>query len=323
VGIPARLAYNLRHGPQPQVTEPVETLLAIFVRVIVPVAITVGLGYAAARLLVFDLKMLARFGLYILVPCLTFTAMARTNLGAGEFGRIAAFTLVSIPLLWGISIVAAKLLRLRGAEAGGFHISVLFTNGVNVGFPVLLLAYGPKALERGVVYAMITLVVMQSLGVYLAARGRAGLGTAAKRALSMPGFPAMLLGILVRALGIAVPPPIFEPLKLVGDSLVPFLLVVLGMQLAAVDLRGSWKAASAAAFLRLVVAAALSFGLAWGLGLHGLTRQAMILENSMPSAILGVALAQEFDAAPELVTKVIFLTTLAGLFSLAVLLTLV
>jgi predicted permease len=301
----------------------VETLLAIFVRVIVPVLITVAVGYLAARLLVFDLKMLARLGLYVLVPCLTFTAMARTTLAAGEFGRIVAFTLISVPLLWGLSSVAAGLLKLPAAEAGAFHISILFTNAVNFGFPVLLLAYGPAALERGIVYAMTAQIVMQSLGVYLAARGRADFKSAMKRTWSMPGLYAMIAGILVKALAIPVPAPLFDPLKLVGDSLVPFLLLVMGMQLAAVNLRGSWKAASVAAVLRLVVAAGLSFGLARGLGLTGLTRQTMILENSMPSAILGVALAQEFETAPELVTKIIFLTTLAGLFTLTVLLTLV
>jgi hypothetical protein len=301
----------------------VDTLLAIFVRVIVPVMITVGVGYLAARLLVFDLKMLARLGLYVLVPCLTFTAMARTTLAAGEFGRIVAFTLISVPLLWGLSSVAARLLKLPAAEAGAFHISILFTNAVNFGFPVLLLAYGPAALERGIVYAMTAQIVMQSLGVYLAARGRADFRSAMKRTWSMPGLSAMIAGILVKALAIPVPAPLFDPLKLIGDSLVPFLLLVMGMQMAAVNLRGSWKAASVAAVLRLVVAAGLSFGLARGLGLTGLTRQALILENSMPSAILGVALAQEFDAAPELITKIIFLTTLAGLFTLTLLLTLV
>lgn len=308
------MAYNARL---------MNTLLAIFVRVIVPVMITVGVGYLAARLLVFDLKMLARLGLYVLVPCLTFTAMARTTLAAGEFGRIVAFTLISVPLLWGLSSVAARLLKLPAAEAGAFHISILFTNAVNFGFPVLLLAYGPAALERGIVYAMTAQIVMQSLGVYLAARGRADFRSAMKRTWSMPGLYAMIAGILVKALAIPVPAPLFDPLKLVGDSLVPFLLLVMGMQLAAVNLRGSWKAASVAAVLRLVVAAGLSFGLARGLGLTGLTRQTMILENSMPSAILGVALAQEFDTAPELITKIIFLTTLAGLFTLTLLLTLV
>jgi len=300
-----------------------DTLLAIFVRVIVPVIVTVGVGYLAARLLVFDLKMLARLGLYVLVPCLTFTAMARTTLAAGEFGRIVAFTLISVPLLWGLSSVAARLLKLPAAEAGAFHISVLFTNAVNFGFPVLLLAYGPAALERGIVYAMTAQVVMQSLGVYLAARGRADFRSAMKRTWSMPGLYAMIAGILVKALAIPVPAPLFDPLKLIGNSLVPFLLLVMGMQLAAVNLRGSWKAASVATVLRLIVAAGLSFGLARGLGLTGLTRQTMILENSMPSAILGVALAQEFDTAPELITKIIFLTTLAGLFTLTLLLTLV
>jgi predicted permease len=301
----------------------VDTLLAIFVRVIVPVMITVGVGYLAARLLVFDLKMLARLGLYVLVPCLTFTAMARTTLAAVEFGRIVAFTLISVPLLWGLSSVAARLLKLPAAEAGAFHISILFTNAVNFGFPVLLLAYGPAALERGIVYAMTAQIVMQSLGVYLAARGRADFKSAMKRTWSMPGLYAMIAGILVKALAIPVPAPLFDPLKLIGDSLVPFLLLVMGMQLAAVNLRGSWKAASVAAVLRLVVAAGLSFGLARGLGLTGLTRQTMILENSMPSAILGVALVQEFETAPELITKIIFLTTLAGLFTLTLLLTLV
>jgi len=308
------VAYNARR---------VDTLLAIFVRVIVPVMITVGVGYLAGRLLAFDLKMLARLGLYVLVPCLTFTAMARTTLAAGEFGRIVAFTLISVPLLWGLSSVAARLLKLPPAEAGAFHISILFTNAVNFGFPVLLLAYGPAALERGIVYAMTAQIVMQSLGVYLAARGRSDFRSAMKRTWSMPGLYAMIAGILVKALAIPVPAPLFDPLKLIGDSLVPFLLLVMGMQLAAVDLRGSWKAASVAAVLRLVVAAGLSFGLARGLGLTGLTRQTMILENSMPSAILGVALAQEFDAAPALITKIIFLTTLAGLFTLTLLLTLV
>ena len=299
-----------------------ETLIAIFVRVIVPIMVTVAVGYLAARALAFDLKMLTRLGLYVLVPCMTFTAMARTTLSAAEFGQIVLFTLLTVPLLWGVSILAARRLKLTPAEAGSFHISILFSNCVNFGFPVLLLAYGPASLERGVVYAITMQIILQSLGVYLAARGKARLRDALKRVWLMPGLYAMIAGIFVKALAIAVPAPIFDPLKLVGDSLVPFLLLVLGMQLADVSFRGHWKAASVATFIRLVVAAALSFGLAKGLGLEGLTRQTMILENSMPSAIFGVALAREFDTAPELITKIIFLSTLASLFTLTVLITL-
>ncbi len=299
------------------------TLAAIFVRVIVPIMVTIAVGYIAARILKFDLKMLARLGLYVLVPCLTFTSMARMSMSAGEFGQILAFTLLTVPLLYGISILAARTLRLTPGQAGAFHISIIFANAVNFGFPVLMLAFGQAAIERGIVYAMTQQVVMQSFGVYLAARGKSGLHQALKRVWLMPGFYAMIAGILVKVAGIRIPDPIFDPLKLIGDSLVPFLLLVLGMQLAEVTFRGHWTAAWAATAIRLVLAAVVSYGLAAVLGLKGLTRQTMILENSMPSAILGVALAQEFDCEPGLITKVIFLSTLVGLITMTVLITLV
>ncbi len=298
-------------------------MAAIFLRVIVPVMVTIAVGYTAARLLHFDLKMLARLGLYVLVPCLTFTSMARMSMSAGEFGSILAFTLLTVPPLYGVSLAAARLLKLTPGQAGAFHISVIFANAVNFGFPVLMLTFGQASLERGIVYAMTQQVVMQSFGVYLAARGKSGLRQALKRVWLMPGFYAMIAGVLFKAAAISIPDPIFDPLKLIGDSLVPFLLLVLGMQLAEVAFRGHWTAAWAATAIRLVFAAALSFGLSAVLGLKGLTRQTMILENSMPSAILGVALAREFDCEPGLITKVIFLSTLVGLLTITVLITLV
>ena len=54
------------------------------------------------------------------------------------------------------------------------------------------------------------------------------------------------------------------------------------------------------------------------IGLQGVTRQAMILENSMPTAIFGVALAQEFDTAPDLITTVILVSTLVSMITLTI-----
>jgi hypothetical protein len=95
------------------------------------------------------------------------------------------------------------------------------------------------------------------------------------------------------------------------------------MQLAEVNLRGQWLVASVATFIRLVVAAIISIGVANAMGLQGITRNTLILENSMPTAIFGVALAQEFDTAPDLITTVIFISTLASMFTLTVLLAIV
>jgi predicted permease len=45
-------------------------------------------------------------------------------------------------------------------------------------------------------------------------------------------------------------------------------------------------------------------------GLQGATRQASILEASMPTAVMCTILATEFDVEPAFVTSVVFVTTI-------------
>lgn len=300
-----------------------DTLLAIFTRVILPVFVMIAIGFVAQRFLHLDLKTLSRFALYVLVPCMVFTAMARTTISPYEFGQIVIFYAITMTLLYGVSVLATRALQLDAAATSSFHIAILFTNCVNVGFPILLLAYDATAVERGLIYMILMQILLQTFGVYLAVRGNANWRDAARRVAQMPGMYAMVLGLGVNALAISIPALLFDPIKLVGDSILPFLLVVLGMQLAEVNLHGHWFAASVATFIRLVVAAGISIGVADMMGLQGITRNALILENSMPTAIFGVALAQEFDTAPDLITTAIFISTLASLLTLTVLISIV
>jgi hypothetical protein len=299
------------------------TLLAIFVRVILPVAVIVLMGYVAARSLAVDQRSLSRLALYVLVPCMVFAGMARTSLTAQELVQIFAFVALSVALLWPVSAAAARLLGLRQSEANAFHLGTLLTNGVNVGFPVLALAFGQAGLERGMVYAVGMQAVFQTLGVYLAAGGRLTPGAAARRVFEVPGIYALVLGLLVNWTGARVPDFLFDPIKMVGDSLVPLLLILLGMQLTEVRFDGFVRIAVTAAVLRLVVSAGLAALITAVLGLSGVTRQALIAEASMPSAIIGLILAQEFDCHPQLVTAIISVTTVACMVSLTVILAIV
>ncbi len=298
-------------------------LLAIFVKVILPVVVIVVLGYIVGRTLKLEQRSLARLSLYVLVPCLVFTAMARTTLSANEFGQILVFVGLVTLTLWPLSILTARLLGLDPRSANAFHLSTLLTNVVNVGFPVLTLAYGPAALERGLIYMIGMQTLFQTLGIYLAAGGQVSARQALKQVLLMPGIYALIAGLALNASGIAVPAFIYDPLKMVGDALVPLLLILLGMQLTGVRFQGQWRSALAATFLRLVVAAGLATALAALMGLTGVTRQALIIEASVPTAIFGLVLAQEFDTNPQLVTAIIFVSTVASMFTLTILLALI
>lgn len=280
----------------------------------------VVIGYVAGRLMEFDQRTLSRVGLYVLVPCMVFATMARTTLSMTELGEIVLFYLLYTLFLYLASLLAARLLHLDPQSSAAFHLGVLFGNVVNVGFPVLLLAYGQSALERGLVYAITMQILLQSFGVYLAARGQANVQEALGRVWLMPGLYALIIGLVVNFAHVDLPAFIYDPIKMVGDSLVPFLLLLLGMQLTRASFRGHLTTAIVATVMRLGVAAAIGIGIANVMGLQGATRESMIVESGMPSAIFGVVLAQEFNTAPELITVIITLSSLASIVTLTVLL---
>ena len=84
------------------------------------------------------------------------------------------------------------------------------------------------------------------------------------------------------------------------------------------------RTAGLAAFIRLAVAPIIAFSLANHLlRLTVPTLQACIVEASMPTAVTTAVLAIEFDARPEFVTSVIFLSTLASPITLTLIIALV
>jgi predicted permease len=98
--------------------------------------------------------------------------------------------------------------------------------------------------------------------------------------------------------------------------------LLLGMQLAQASVGQYWKAASAGAALRLVVAPFLAVGLAGLLNLSGPARQAGILEASMPAAVISTLIANEYEAEPQLVTGTVLLSTLLSPISLSIIIAL-
>ena len=56
------------------------------------------------------------------------------------------------------------------------------------------------------------------------------------------------------------------------------------------------------------------------LGLSGITRQAAIVEASVPTAVLAMVLATEYDTAPRFTASVVMVSTLASLVTMTLVL---
>lgn len=316
--------------------------LPVFVAVILPLALVWGAGYVARRVLDLDPKPFSRLGLYLLTAPLIFTSLMESSITAGEAGRILLVAVLVMALLWLLSAGLIRLLRLPAQEGSAFQLAAILTNTVNYGFPATLLALGQAGLERAVVYAVAHAVLANTVGVYIAARGQAGgVGQALRQVLRIPMAYAVVLALLLRWAGvsldgtvtlwgseIALLPSLYRAVELLAQAAIPIFSLVLGMQLggqnqhdgAPEPRQGGWTSPVLAGLMRLVVSPALAWGLVRLVGLTGISAQATILEAAMPSAVISVILATEFDTQPRFVTQVVVGTTLCSMLTLTILL---
>jgi predicted permease len=95
--------------------------------------------------------------------------------------------------------------------------------------------------------------------------------------------------------------------------------LLLGGQLATLSVGEYWRPALAASGISLIIAPIIAFGLAALLGLSGPTRQAAILEASMPAAVIITIIATEYEAEPKLVTATVIVSTLISPITLTLL----
>jgi predicted permease len=299
--------------------ESFQSLLSILINIILPIVLVAGAGFILARTLGVDARPLSRTMLYFFTPALIFGSAYKTKLSA-EYIAIAAFALIISFLMVVLAWVLARIMRYDRLTASGFSLGIVFVNAGNYGLPLILFAYGQEGLARAALYFSMSAILTQTLAIFIAARGRAGVREALLNVLKMPLVYAVTAGLLFNLMGLTVPDPIMKSVDLAAGAAVPVMLVILGIELAHVTIENDRAAIGLATFAKLVLAPLLAFPLAYVMQLQGVARSVCIVEASMPTAVMASIVAVEFDARPKLVTGIVFASTLLSIISLTILL---
>jgi hypothetical protein len=93
------------------------------------------------------------------------------------------------------------------------------------------------------------------------------------------------------------------------------MILVLGMQLERAKRPERPGVVATAVLVSLVLTPLAAIGLARLVGLEGPAFQAGVLQASMPTAVITTILALEYDALPDFVTSVVFVSTLLSPFT--------
>ncbi|MBN1202401.1 MAG: AEC family transporter [Anaerolineae bacterium] len=289
---------------------------------ILPIFLVAGASAWLDRRFAPDPRALSRVVIYLFTPCLALDRIANSDLTASEAGQLIAvagtMSILIVLLAWG----AAGVIGLDRKVGSAFVLCAVLINAGNYGLPLSRFAYGAAGEERALVFFMGTVVLSNTLGIYLASLGSVSARQAVINVATVPLPYAVLVGFILNAGNITMPVPIQRSVGLLGQAANPAMLVVLGIQLSRASFKSQVKPVLLASGMRLVIGPLIAVGLTALLGVEGVTRQVAITLSGMPTAVISGVLATEFGGDAEFVTTGILTSTLLSIVTLSVVLSL-
>lgn len=285
--------------------------------VILPIFLTCLFGATLQYFKSVDTRNLADISLYILSPCLVLIALAQSQGQGHNMWEVAVFTGLHTVFSLAAAKLSAKIMRLTPEVNAAVSLTTVFGNSNNYGLPVLLLAYGNAGFSIGASYVIGQILLVNSLGLYIASRSEVSPRQAIKQIAKTPLIYAALAGFLIYLMHIYLPQGIVNTLHLVGNAYPAIVLLILGVQLKRVRWTGAKrKEVWLPILLRLLLVPILAKFCLVILGIKGLLASVLFVQSSMPAAVNASVLAEKYGGDQEVVTLTVAITTLISFITL-------
>ena len=296
---------------------------SIFIEVLFPLILAAGAGALVDRFLNLDLLSINRLVLYIFTPALIFSSLMEVQVTIADSLRVLLFVLIVTLGMASIGWLYAYFARLDGPTTSSLVLSVTTTNAVNFGFPLLLFAFGNEAVQLGAILVAFYGIGFNTLGIlFLSARAPQPKPSPFHALWRMPILYSIVLAVFFRLSGLVIPEFIFQPISKLGSAGIPVLLVTLGIEIGRSGLGNFNKDVWNAVALRLLVAPLMAWYVGSLVGLTGLLKSVAILQASMPTAIFPIVFVREFNGDTGFFSRTVLLSTLLGMITLQIILSL-
>ncbi|WP_457677706.1 AEC family transporter [Thermovibrio sp.] len=276
----------------------------LLINVILPLYLLIASGYLMGKLKPeLETKSISFMVLYLFAPALIFYSFKKVEITPQKAGIVAFVGLTVFLTSYALSLLAEAMLLKERDKA--FELSSTVMNAGYLGIPLIYLTFGQEGLPYAITFMVIMAVYHFTLGI-LILKGRE-VKEGVKSALKLPLIYAAGLALALK--GLELPPGIEKTLKLTGDATMPLMLVSIGISLSKIELK-EFKKALIATLVRFIggtlgALLALTF-----LKAPTLLKKVLIVQSSLPSAVLNFVLCEEFGSSPQTAASVIFLSTL-------------
>ncbi|PIT37140.1 hypothetical protein BHC43_08360 [Snodgrassella alvi] len=299
-----------------------------FLMILLPVFGIFVTGFICQKILKFDIAGLSKMSLYILSPFLAFKTFYSHQL-TSAYAYYAFYVLILCIGLIVLVYLWSKICHYRNQDNCALILASCFMNNGNYGTPVILVFFGSAGFDIAVILMVLQQFVMSTLGTYFAAKGSndvEGISqrTVLKKVLRMPIVHGALLGLIFQILHIPLSKEILLAVGMIGDSSIPVIMLILGMQLATLHIKQiELPKISFALILRLIVSPLWAVLLVYFMPLDLMAKKILIVLAAMPTAANTTLMSVQFNTKPQLVSSATFFSTVLSLITLPTVLILV
>ena len=280
--------------------------------IILPVIFVVLIGYLWNRYNkdfnpIAVTKLVANIGL----PCLIYDSLTRSNLTINIYFKIfiSAFLVLAIGFLFGYLLI--KIFRLPSIK---LTTPLMHPNTGNMGIPLSLLAFGNEGLALAAGFASIVMVSHFTANTAISS-GNYSL----KKIILSPVLLSLIFSLIILFYKIEMPNFFNSITKILSGFVIPLVLLSLGISLSKINIKklkiglilGSFKLISGP-FIGLLVVYLLK--------LDGNVAKVVILQASMPAAILTYLIAAQNNSYDQEIGTAVFVSTIGSAFSIPIIL---
>lgn len=254
-----------------------------------PLLAVVLIGYFYARRTKVDLGGANKLAVDVCLPALVFASLSTKQFVVEQQ---AFFLLAAIVIILVSGLIAWPAARASGIDPRALLPSVMFGNVGPVGLPVSVLAFGPEGLAAALLLLVLSNVLHFTLGVWIMS-GKADF----RSVLLSPLVWASVLGVLFSMMKWPVPAWAFTAVRMIGDVLVPLMLLSMGARLVSTPWN-AWRVGTfggAVAPLARLAAAALCL---FALPMSDVQRGALLVFAALPPAVFNFLLADRYKRSP-------------------------
>jgi predicted permease len=279
--------------------------------VLLPVFCIAAIGYLWRRLRApFELEFVTRLIMNVAGPCLVFDSLSTLQLPIHEFLTMVG---AAIAMLIGVALLGFLLLKVLRLSVLSYLPSLVIGNTGNLGLPLCLFAFGEKGLGLAV-----AVYVTNSVGQFTLVPLLQSRSSAVKTLLTTPVIYGALGGALVLASGATVPDWLGDTIRLLGDLMIPLMLLALGHTIGGLRASNLPRAVGLGA-ARLILAFAVAVGISELFGLEGMAQGVLVLQGAMPAAVFSYLFAARYERDADDVAGIVLMSTLLGALTLPLL----